>query len=148
MSFWVWSKSNDIISASSNPTNRFTPRTLTPPKQCHQTPLFLPPQPLRQMTLSWQTTTSSSSSSSSIEERVWSRRIVLSHAGQVRFSDKIHCSHRFSASREKHDLLVVGLLVSSDAWWRRRLSELWRWTYGGEWEILSMDGEERERIWD
>ena len=95
MSFWVWSRSNDIIFASSNPTNRFTPRTLTPPKRCHQTPLFLPPQPLRQMTLSWQTTTSSSSSSSSIEERVWSRRIVLSHAGQVRFSDKIHCSHVF-----------------------------------------------------
>ena len=38
----------------------------------------------------------------------------------------------FSASREKHDLLVVGLLVSSNAWWRRRLNELWRWTYGGE----------------
>jgi len=75
--------------------NHFTPPTLTPPKWCRQTPLFLPPQPLRQTMLSWQTTTSSSSSSSSIKERVWPRRIILSHVGRVRFSGEIHCPHHF-----------------------------------------------------
>ena len=75
--------------------SRFTPPTLTPPKWCRQTPLFLPSQPLRQTTLSWQTTTLLSLSSSSIKERVWPRCIVLSHASQVRFSGKIHCSHCF-----------------------------------------------------
>ena len=121
--------------------NRFTPPTLTPPKRCRQTPLFLPPRPLRQTTLSWQTTTLSLSSSSSIEERVWPHRIVLSHAGQVYFSSEIHCSHRFlhikrEAWSARLDMLVVGLLVSSDAWWRIRLSELRPWTYNRDpWRV-------------
>ena len=129
--------------------NHFTPPTLTPPKR-RQTPPFLPPRPLCQTTLSWQTTTSSSSLSSSIKERVWPCRIILSHVGRVHFSDEIDCSHCFlrikrEAWSTRLDLLAIVLLVSFGAWWRRRLSELQRWTYSGKWEILSMEGEERER---
>ena len=80
--------------------NCFTPPTLTPPKRCHQTPLFLPPRPLCQTTLSWQTTTSSSSSLS-IEERVWPHRIVLSHASQVRFSRRNPLFPLFSPHQER-----------------------------------------------
>ena len=139
--------------------NHFTPPTLTPPKRRRQTPPFLPPRPLRQTTLSWQTTTSSLSLSSSIKERVWPCRIILSHVGRVHFSDEIDCSHRFlrikrEAWSARLDLLAVVLLVS-----------LWAPVRGGEegW-VSSSDGptvesgrfypwrvkreRERERIWD
>ena len=54
---------------------------------------------------------------------------------QTRFSQK-----EKETKKKKLDLLVVGLLVSFGAWWRRRLSELRPWTM--EWEILSMEHEE------
>ena len=54
---------------------------------------------------------------------------------QTRFSQK-----EKETEKKKLDLLIVGLLVSSSAWWRKRLSELRPWTM--EWEILSMEREE------
>ena len=80
----------------------------------------------------------------------WRKSLASSHRSLSRKSSSFFPAKSivpivFSASRENHDLLIVSLLVSSSAWWRRRLSELQWWTYSGEWKILSMDGEERER---
>ena len=129
--------------------NHFTPPTLTPPKRRRQTPPFLPPRPLCQTTLSWQTTTSSSSLSSSIKERVWPCRIILSHVCRVHFSDEIDCSHRFLRIKREARFACrwfaceLQCVVEKKTEWAQAMDLQWRVrdSIHGWWR-------ERERIWD
>ena len=151
--FWVWSRSNGVISASSIPTKPFH---TTNPNSTKTTP---------------SNPTVSASSATPSNDAVLTNDyllivvvfinqreiLALSHRSLSRKSSSFFWRNRLFPSFSPHQkrsaiyspwsacCCFACELVSFGAWWRRRLSELRRWTYSGEWEILSMDGEERER---
>ena len=125
MSFWVWSRSNGIISASSNPTKSFNTTNPNSTKTMPSNPTI---------------STSSATPSNDVvltndylvivivlinrRKSLASLHRSLSCRSSSFFLTKSIVPIVFTASREKYNLLVVGLLVSVDAYWRRRLSEL------------------------
>ena len=151
--FGVWSKSNGIISASSIPTKPFH---TTNPNSTKMTP--------SNPTVSASSATPSNNAVLTNDYLLvvvvlinWRESLTLSHHSLSRKSSLFFQRNRlfpsFSPHQERSMICSPWSacrcsaceLVSSGAWWRRRLNELRRWTYSEEWEILFMDGEERER---